>query len=719
MKGYISTICRLPFAFSLAAALIISCGGGSSSSNSDDESAGKNRVFSNLPIFNYSNGLTKAEDISEEDLVKEYSDWKAHYVVEGDVGLRVKRDASSYYDTVSEGMGYGMLLAVLFNDQTTFDKMYAYVRAHYVSSTIPLMHWKVSADGVNISEFRIPVPHPKAYMLKSDWTKRDEERTYIAPETDPGSNYVLASIYDRKLGSATDADLDIAMALVMASRKWMNTTYSGSAAPGYDYRIEAAKTIKAVIQTDCAKGTFVTNGSLWGSNECWNPCYFAPAWFRAFKEFINDQAKNTAVTAILPATWTTKCDDIINNMYAEMKIIDASNGTAGLFPDWCKTTNGILEKSIKSDRIYMLDENGDGIPDTNPDWIDANGNGTDDNTGLPNNQTWLKMSFNYYYDAVRVPFRIGMDYAWYGDTVNAKPILLKMANFFKGKEASIVDGYAIDGTAWKREDCDGFNNIPSYEFNADGSIKKVSYSNGGSGPSTTFFAMNACASLALDDDTSAKTFIGLIKNNKEKYFNTDASGKRTASMYNYYGNTVRILSMLFMSGKFSAPERTVAIKSVRFNTYMTRDSEGMFRDWDQATGVDKTTPTANSTYKIINLGGNDIAIMNVATGGFLRRSKTTLTDNADPKSIFGLNKIGDTISTTTIDIHGLNPEAVWTVVDLGDGQVAFLHKKTQNYLRGSEPYMGAGYPARIDSNNGVLDENGNVRSEIAFKIETL
>ena len=106
MKRYISTICRLPFAFSLAAALIISCGGGNSSNNSNDESAGKNKVFSNLPIFNYSSGLTKADAISEEDLVKEYSDWKAHYVVSANVGMRVQRDASSYYDTVSEGMGY-------------------------------------------------------------------------------------------------------------------------------------------------------------------------------------------------------------------------------------------------------------------------------------------------------------------------------------------------------------------------------------------------------------------------------------------------------------------------------------------------------------------------------------------------------------------------------------------------------------------------------------
>jgi hypothetical protein len=53
---------------------------------------------------------------------------------------------------------------------------------------------------------------------------------------------------------------------------------------------------------------------------------------------------------------------------------------------------------------------------------------------------------NYQYDSARIPFRIGLDYCWYGEA-RAKTYLAKVSQFFAGVGASkIVDGYDLDGT---------------------------------------------------------------------------------------------------------------------------------------------------------------------------------------------------------------------------------------------------------------------------------
>ena len=81
-------------------------------------------------------------------------------------------------DTVSEGMGYGMLAAVYMNDQTTFDGLWAFTKANLDANG--LMNWHLNADG---------------------------------------------AIAAGGAGSATDADEDIAFALLMASDQWKGGTY--------------------------------------------------------------------------------------------------------------------------------------------------------------------------------------------------------------------------------------------------------------------------------------------------------------------------------------------------------------------------------------------------------------------------------------------------------------------------------------------------------------
>jgi endo-1,4-beta-D-glucanase Y len=461
-----------------------------------------------LPRFGYPYGLQYAYNETDAYLQSEYNDWAAHYVVDDGTGAkRVQRDKASNYDTVSEGMGYGLLLAVYFNDQATFDKLYAYVLKHL--DNLGLMHWMVRADNVNISEFRLPAPHSDPYMnWKTEWNKDEGDKIYVDSKVDPSvktnPDYVRVAVR-RGLNSATDADVDIATALCFAAYRWQNGAYN--------YLNEAGTYIRALLDGDIKNG-FVQNGDSWGGSDKWNPCYFTPAWFKVYKQVITDH--KTELNTIFrgrPDDYIKKCDDVLTTMYTHMAYINGVNGTEGLYPDWCDTSaeDGTVVKSYGSDRRYYLDLDKDGNVD------DQNNDGT-----ITEDDAYFMMSYNYYYDAVRVPWRIGMDYSWYGDT-RAEAIDKEIGEFFKDKVTTLVDGYAIDGGAWKPEDRDGFNNAT-----------------GGLNHSVTFIAMNACSTLTYGDASYASDFYNEVKGNKESY----------ADDHNYYGNCVRMLSLLYLSGRF-------------------------------------------------------------------------------------------------------------------------------------------------------------------------
>ena len=80
-------------------------------------------------------------------LRSEWEQWKsAHITTSGARGYkRVQRDASSNFDTVSEGLGYGMLLAVYFGEQQLFNDLYNYVKCYLNSNG--LMSWHIDSSG--------------------------------------------------------------------------------------------------------------------------------------------------------------------------------------------------------------------------------------------------------------------------------------------------------------------------------------------------------------------------------------------------------------------------------------------------------------------------------------------------------------------------------------------------------------------------------------------
>jgi len=153
--------------------------------------------------------------------------WKKTFVTAAGApsgALRVQRPENSN-DTVSEGIGYGMLIAVYMNDKPLFDGLWAYSSAHKVVGN--LMNWQINSGGGVIGS-----------------------------------------------GSATDADEDEAFALLMAGKQWTGTTYTAT----------GTAMVQDIWANDIEAGTLaVKGGNQFGGAAETNPSYFAPAYYRVFK----------------------------------------------------------------------------------------------------------------------------------------------------------------------------------------------------------------------------------------------------------------------------------------------------------------------------------------------------------------------------------------------------------------------------------------------------
>jgi endo-1,4-beta-D-glucanase Y len=191
--------------------------------------------------------------------------YKARFIVDGGGAvagdtLRVQRPDNAN-DTVSEGIGYGMLFAVYLNDQTTFDKLWKYEGAH-VNTPNGLMNWHINSNGTTASG---------------------------------GTN------------SATDADEDMAFALVMADKQWGG------------YTTVAKALLAKILMFD-----FGTDGTIKGGDHfvAVNPSYLAPAYYKIFSTYTGDAGWDAALA---------KTYDIL---------AAAANANTGLVPDWVSGRTG-------------------------------------------------------------------------------------------------------------------------------------------------------------------------------------------------------------------------------------------------------------------------------------------------------------------------------------------------------------------------------------------
>jgi endo-1,4-beta-D-glucanase Y len=242
--------------------------------------------------------------------------------------------------TVSEGIAYGMLIAVMLGDQELFDGLFRYALSFFNKSG--LMDWYIAPDG------SAPLGH----------------------------------------GAATDADEDMAWALLMADRRW-----GGKGALERDYLSHGKQLIDAIWRTEVDHEQYtdmLLPGDDWRGQNVFNPSYFAPHQYRAFAEVTANQG------------WLR----VIDRGY---EIIDRCQS-----PELGNQHNGLV-----------------------PAWCDASGRPVE---AFPGALT------NHQYDSARLPFRLGQDWA-YHEEPRARRYLAKVSEFYaKIGPNRITDGYLLDGT---------------------------------------------------------------------------------------------------------------------------------------------------------------------------------------------------------------------------------------------------------------------------------
>lgn len=193
-----------------------------------------------------------------------FDDWKkAWYKDMGDGTARVISPNDSAELSVSEGIAYGMLIMVYMSSnqadhQSEFDKLYAFWNKYAKSGSESGMNWHVDTQRGKVDN-----------------------------------------------GTATDADLDVAMALIMAAKQWGND----------QYLTKAKSLLNWIKSNDMESDGRVKAGSNW--NPALNASYVFPAAFQLFADVTGESFWKTAISTNLGHI--QKCQ----------------NETTGLMPDWC------------------------------------------------------------------------------------------------------------------------------------------------------------------------------------------------------------------------------------------------------------------------------------------------------------------------------------------------------------------------------------------------
>lgn len=184
--------------------------------------------------------------------------------------------------TVSEGIGYGMLISLFNNDKDVFDGLWAYNIIARDNNNNGLMPWQLQSF----------------------------------------SNAVSTA-------AALDADLDVATALILASKKWNDQRYL----------TDASELISAISKKGInMENLLIRPGDTWSNKDAYNLSYFSPVALRLF----------AAVNPVVD--WNA----VLNANYTYMKNIQAA-GAVPLFPDWSNAAGQPTDpKNGSAKNSYML-----------------------------------------------------------------------------------------------------------------------------------------------------------------------------------------------------------------------------------------------------------------------------------------------------------------------------------------------------------------------------
>jgi endo-1,4-beta-D-glucanase Y len=242
--------------------------------------------------------------------------YKANYITCGDPcggSSGLVYDPYIGYQAVSEGVGYGMLLAVALDDQVTFNAVYLAGDAIMRDESTGLHHWRVNNRGEITGE-----------------------------------------------GSATDAEQDIALALIFAQQRVDRGEWQRH--PDLPYGERATALLNAIWRYEVVAGRYLKPGDRFsgGGQEILNLSYFSPAWYRIYDQFEAGDRWQALIDQGYDALFSTQGSE------------------RGLAPDWSTIQGGPATEYCQTH-------------------------------GMEN------CAYDMGYDAIRVPWRVGLDCLWFQD----------------------------------------------------------------------------------------------------------------------------------------------------------------------------------------------------------------------------------------------------------------------------------------------------------------
>ncbi len=331
----------------------------------------------------YTSGVIKPNCVSQEqldnDVKRIYDEWKGRYLVQSE---KTPNQYYVFYNleqmnepenavSCSEGHGYGMLATALmagYDDKAKvyFDGLYRFYKAHPSTKDSALMGWQ---------------------QIKTS----NGDIINTPPNANEDGNF-----------SATDGDMDIAYALMLADKQWGN--YGE-----INYLKEAKTIINAIMKNDVNTDEWILKLGDWASSS--DSTYGSGT---RSSDFMLGHLKAFQVATEDP-NWgkvAAKTYSIINSIY------DNQSSNTGLLPDF----------SFKEGNEY--------VP-VNPYYLEAPYDG------------------DYYYNSCRVPWRVPIDYLLSGDTHALKQISTLnhwVQTSSEGDPSNINAGYKLDGSGIVEEE---------------------------------------------------------------------------------------------------------------------------------------------------------------------------------------------------------------------------------------------------------------------------
>ncbi|OAJ74573.1 beta-glucanase [Brevibacillus sp. SKDU10] len=327
----------------------------------------------------YVSGSIKPNHVSQAELDNDvrriYDEWKERYI------KKHPKASNQYYvfynleKTVepdnavssSEGHGYGMLATVLMaghdaEAKTYFDGLYRYYKAHPSVINSALMAWQQVKDS----------------------------KGNIIDNPDGGND------------AATDGDMDIAYALLLADKQW------GSSGE-INYLSQAKNVINAIMKNEVNYSEGILKLGDWADD---SDSKYGKA--TRTSDFMLSHLK-----AFEKATGNSKWSKVVDKTYSIQNTLYTKNSSkAGLLPDFAVKKSS----SYVPAPPHLLEDKNDG---------------------------------NYYYNACRVPWRLPVDYLMSGDS-RAVP-QLETLNAWIQKTTSknpkkVMSGYSLDGKVLPKAD---------------------------------------------------------------------------------------------------------------------------------------------------------------------------------------------------------------------------------------------------------------------------